>query len=87
MTDELGPPGAASANVSAGNSADLYGAKAISALTPKPDNDMRNPNKTGPKFVPDKFNYRRVGTAPAQDHEKPGSWQPMYPIAQKPIKI
>lgn len=50
-------------NSSAGNAADLYGNKAVSVLTPKPEDAFRNP-KTGPKFLPDKFNYRRIGTAP-----------------------
>jgi hypothetical protein len=78
MSDDIVSHGlnGANANGSAGNSADLYGNKVANVLTPKPDNGFGNPNKTGPKFVPEKFNYRRVGTAPvnAPDFEKPGSW-------------
>jgi len=87
MSEEIGPHGAG-ANTGAGNAADLYGNKAVSVLTPKPEDAFRNP-KAGPKFLPDKFNYRRIGTAPVPGTEvdKPVSWTPMYPNAQKPIKI
>ena len=42
---------------------DRYGKP--TAVTPKPDMDMRA-QKQAQKFAPEQFNYRRVGTAPVQ---------------------